>query len=624
MNGSSTFTFNNTTNTVGITNLRVNSGNITLGANAGLTSQGANAIAIGFDSGTTTQGANAISIGRNAANTTQGAGAVAIGPNAAHSTQGSAAVAIGANAASFTQGAVAVAVGFQAGFSGQGGNAVAIGSQAGNASQGASAVAIGFVAGESAQASGAVAIGLAAGRSGQLGNAVSIGRGAGNTGQGVGAVAIGFLTANTTQGANSVAIGSQAGTFSLGANSVVIGRLAGFSGTVGNTIILNATGASLNGTTANAFYVKPIREVSSGQILQYNTSSGEISYANSISIAGNITSTTGNINANNFNATSGVYSPYGQFLTGIDIGGLNMQGTSNVPAAASLRESVFQFFNTDVGQAAFQFASYGPNAALQSDTYYRAQGTFTTPTDVIAGDRVKGEKYTVYADSGNTFLNVGTFEVRVTANDGAGNVDVTYILQQNDANSASYHADIDLFKVENDFIVENGNAQFNNDITVNGNINYTRTFGNFTSNATQTNSNVGNAIYMTLNNDEGSNGVSIVSSTEITTARTGNYNIQFSAQLEKTDSGTDEIEIWLEKNGTAIANTATQLTLSGNNDKQVAAWNWLVESANVNDYYEIAWISNDANLQLTAIDSANTLSGVAIPSLIVTVVPVGA
>jgi hypothetical protein len=171
----------------------------------------------------------------------------------------------------------------------------------------------------------------------------------------------------------------------------------------------------------------------------------------------------------------------------------------------------------------------------------------------------------------------------------------------------------------------NANANVAGNLNVTGTISYnTRTFGSFTSNVTQTNSNVGNAIYMTLNNDEGSNGVSIVSSTQITTARIGNYNIQFSAQLEKTDSGTDEVEIWLNKNGSPVANSATRLAQQGNNVKGVAAWNWLVNSANVNDYYQIAWASNDANMRITAIDSANTLSGVAVPSLIVTVVPVGA
>jgi len=166
-----------------------------------------------------------------------------------------------------------------------------------------------------------------------------------------------------------------------------------------------------------------------------------------------------------------------------------------------------------------------------------------------------------------------------------------------------------------------------NTITLNGTtgfITYNKSFGSFTSNATQTNSNVGNAVYMTLNNDEGSNGVSIVSSSQITVARPGRYNIQFSAQMEKTDAGTDAVEIWLTKNGSSVANSATRLQIQGTNEKDVAAWNWVDNATTANTYYQIAWASTDANMQLVAIGSGSTLSGVAVPSLIVTVVPVGA
>jgi hypothetical protein len=129
---------------------------------------------------------------------------------------------------------------------------------------------------------------------------------------------------------------------------------------------------------------------------------------------------------------------------------------------------------------------------------------------------------------------------------------------------------------------------------------------------------------MTLNNTEDANGISIASSTQITVARTGRYNIQFSAQLEKTDSGTDIIEIWLDKNGTAVANSATQIQLAGNNAKSVAAWDFNVNAANVNDYFRLAWASPDTDVQITAVPAANTISGVAIPSVIVDINPIGA
>jgi hypothetical protein len=60
---------------------------------------------------------------------------------------------------------------------------------------------------------------------------------------------------------------------------------------------LNATGANLNATTANTFTVAPVRnDVSTANVAQvmfYNTTSKEITYGNTISIAGNITGNTG-------------------------------------------------------------------------------------------------------------------------------------------------------------------------------------------------------------------------------------------------------------------------------------------------------------------------------------------
>jgi hypothetical protein len=124
---------------------------------------------------------------------------------------------------------------------------------------------------------------------------------------------------------------------------------------------------------------------------------------------------------------------------------------------------------------------------------------------------------------------------------------------------------------------------------------------------------------MSLNETDISNGVSVSGSTNpfntyIKTENAGIYNIQFSAQLDKTDSGADEIVIWLRKNGIDLTDTATTVTLSGNNAKNVAAWNWFVNSA-TNDYYQIIWQSADTNVRLFA-EPMDGHPG--IPSVIVT------
>jgi hypothetical protein len=163
----------------------------------------------------------------------------------------------------------------------------------------------------------------------------------------------------------------------------------------------------------------------------------------------------------------------------------------------------------------------------------------------------------------------------------------------------------------------------NGDISATGRLSYLRTYGSFTSNATQTSAGANSTNYMTLNNTEEANGVSIASNSQITVARTGVYDIQFSAVFTHDTNQVANVEIWLNKNGNAIANTNTIITIT-KDQKSVAAWDWLVNANSANDYYQIAWASADTNIEIVAVDAANTIANVAVPSVIVTVTPVGA
>lgn len=126
---------------------------------------------------------------------------------------------------------------------------------------------------------------------------------------------------------------------------------------------------------------------------------------------------------------------------------------------------------------------------------------------------------------------------------------------------------------------------------------------------------------MKFRTTEISRDISIVSDSRITMAKAGVYNIQFSAQLDKTDSGDDIVQIWLRKNGDNVANTNTEMTLVGNNGKHVAAWNFVVQ-ASAGDYYELAWHSSDTAVFINYIAAASTPTRPAIPSVILTVTQV--
>jgi hypothetical protein len=147
-------------------------------------------------------------------------------------------------------------------------------------------------------------------------------------------------------------------------------------------------------------------------------------------------------------------------------------------------------------------------------------------------------------------------------------------------------------------------------------------YGAFCSMVTQTNP-VGNVSRsMQLEVTELSDGVSIVSGSRITAAHQGVYNLQFSAQLEKSDNGVDTAYIWFKKNGTNVPRSNTSIDVlkqAGGSGRFVAAWNY-VDSLSPNDYLEIVWQSSDTFMQIAAVSASGNFP--AIPSVIATLTQV--
>ena len=154
-------------------------------------------------------------------------------------------------------------------------------------------------------------------------------------------------------------------------------------------------------------------------------------------------------------------------------------------------------------------------------------------------------------------------------------------------------------------------------------------YGSFYDTTTQTNPIASTAMSVTLNevtdgqNGVVANGVSVANGSRITMANAGVYDIQFSIQVDKTDGGDDDIDIWLAKNGSNVSWSNTQQTLSGTGtQKFVAAWNFVVEAA-AGDYFELKWSSADTGMRLTTTVAANSPSRLGVPSVILTVTYVG-
>lgn len=145
-----------------------------------------------------------------------------------------------------------------------------------------------------------------------------------------------------------------------------------------------------------------------------------------------------------------------------------------------------------------------------------------------------------------------------------------------------------------------------------------RFYGSFTDLQDQTNAGATATNKIKARTTELTNGVSIVDDSKITIANVGVYDIQFSVQLNKSGGGTATAQIWVQKNGSNIADTTTEVVLSGNNARLVAAWNYFV-SAQAGDFFELCWHSSDTGVFLDYIAPASNPSRPAIPSIIITV-----
>jgi hypothetical protein len=146
-------------------------------------------------------------------------------------------------------------------------------------------------------------------------------------------------------------------------------------------------------------------------------------------------------------------------------------------------------------------------------------------------------------------------------------------------------------------------------------------YGNFYSTLTQTNPVANTVNAFTYNSPAEGVGVSVVDDSRITVANAGTYNIQFSAQLEKSDSGNDSVDIWLAKNQNNVAWTNTRTWLIGNNAKQVAAWNFVITLA-AGDFVQIYWAAADTKSRIYAEGVQTNPTRPGIPSVITTVTQV--
>jgi tRNA threonylcarbamoyladenosine modification (KEOPS) complex Pcc1 subunit len=146
-------------------------------------------------------------------------------------------------------------------------------------------------------------------------------------------------------------------------------------------------------------------------------------------------------------------------------------------------------------------------------------------------------------------------------------------------------------------------------------------YGSFYDTTIQTAAAINTPYAMKLSNTDLSNGISISNNSRINIAHTGVYNIQFSAQFDRTNSGTDVIDIWLRKNGNNVAGSGGKIVLSGSAvaSQLIASWNYVL-SAIDNDYFEMMWSTPDTHVRLLSeVTQTSPFAHPNIPCVILTV-----
>ena len=283
-----------------------------------------------------------------------------------------------------------VAIGEDAGANTQSSYSVAIGPNAGQYSQGIYNVALGLGAGRLDQANGGTALGAYAGSTRQGEYATAVGMSAGGYEQGTESVAIGRNAGNSSQGGRSIAIGLNAGQNDQGEYAVAIGYLAGEVSQSTGTIIINASGIAVNGVSnqQDSLYITPIRNASgTSGVLQYNTSTKEVSYSNTITV---------NTSAWTFGADGGLTFPDS-----------TVQTTAYVPATASASTYTGWFQPAEtVVQLDTLLARINSTGTMQISTTI----VETEPTGAAFawnGVRNKGATMSAFGQGGENWVNPG-------------------------------------------------------------------------------------------------------------------------------------------------------------------------------------------------------------------------
>jgi hypothetical protein len=153
-------------------------------------------------------------------------------------------------------------------------------------------------------------------------------------------------------------------------------------------------------------------------------------------------------------------------------------------------------------------------------------------------------------------------------------------------------------------------------------------YGAFQDSTDQVATTLSDAYIMSFDTTDLSNGVYLSNNNRINVRNTGTYAVQFSVQAKNTTNDTQNLNIWLRKNGTDITGSNSRFGMpprksSGDPSHLIAVTTFFLDLA-ANDYVQIAWHPSDLGVSLEHYAAVSAVSGTtpaipATPSVIVTV-----
>jgi hypothetical protein len=153
-------------------------------------------------------------------------------------------------------------------------------------------------------------------------------------------------------------------------------------------------------------------------------------------------------------------------------------------------------------------------------------------------------------------------------------------------------------------------------------------YGAFQDSTDQAATTLSDAYIMSFDTTDLSNGVYLSNSNRINVRNTGTYAVQYSVQAKNTTNDTQNLNIWLRKNGTDITGSNSRFGMpprksSGDPSHVIAVTTFFLDLA-ANDYVQVAWHPSDLGVSLEHYAAVSAVAGTtpaipATPSVIITV-----